>query len=204
MEYFNVIKGDGPLIAAAIHSGHMLRDEIKDKFYLNDSERLKEEDPFTDEFINFVPTRIIVNSSRFEFDLNRPEDKGVYLTPEDAWGLKIWKEIPSDKMVKDSLGLYKTFYEQMKIIFSEYVNRYNKIFVYDVHSYNHRRSGPEGTPDDPSKNPNFNIGTGNIDATYWRDLIDDFINDLQQFDFGFAKPDIRENIKFKGGYFSKW
>ena len=38
--------------------------------------------------------RIIVNRSRFEVDINRPRDKAVYITPEDAWGLHIWKNIP--------------------------------------------------------------------------------------------------------------
>ncbi|MDQ3019643.1 MAG: N-formylglutamate amidohydrolase [Bacteroidota bacterium] len=204
MEYFKIIKGDSPLIGAAIHCGHLVRNEIKDKFSISDDERLREEDPFTDKFIEFAPAKIIVNTSRFEFDLNRPEDKAVYLKPEDAWGLKIWNEIPSRNNIDDSLLSYKKFYEEIRTMIKDYVSRYKKIFIYDVHSYNHMRNGPDGAAGDPSKNPDVNIGTGNIDSIYWKDLINDFINDLKEFDFKGAKPDIRENIKFKGGYFSKW
>jgi len=204
MKYFSIKRGDQPVIAAAIHSGHMVRDEIKDKFCIEEDERYREEDPFTEKFIEFAPTQIIVNSSRFEFDLNRPEDKAVYLTPEDAWGLKIWKEDPSKEMIESSFGLYKKFYDDMTILISEYVNKHKKIFIYDVHSYNHRRKGPDATPDNPLENPDINIGTGNIDNFYWRDLIKDFINDLKEFDYEGNKTDIRENVKFKGGYFSKW
>ncbi len=204
MEYFKIIKGAGPVIATAIHSGHVVNSELRDKFYINEDVRFREEDPYTDKFIEFAPTRIIVNSSRFEFDLNRPENKAVYLTPDDAWGLQIWKDIPSKEIVEKSLGHYKEFYEEMKIILDEYVKSYKKIFVYDVHSYNHRRNGPDAPPEHQQLNPDINIGTGNIDRTYWRELIEEFITDLIKFDFRADKPDVRENVKFKGGYFSKW
>ena len=204
MEYYRIIKGNNPVIAAAIHSGHLVRDDIRDKFYIAEDERYREEDPFTDKFIEFAPTQIIVNSSRFEFDLNRPEDKAVYLTPEDAWGLKIWKEIPSQKVIESSFYHYKKFYEDIKFMINEYIKKFKKVFIYDVHSYNHRRGGPEASFDDPLKNPDINIGTGNIDNNYWRELIKDFMNDLKKFDFEGYKPDIGENIKFRGGYFSRW
>jgi len=204
MANFRIKKGDTPVIGAAIHSGHFVRDEIIDNFYLAEDERYREEDPFTDEFIEFAPTQIIVNTSRFEFDLNRPEDKAVYIAPEDAWGLTIWKEIPSKDVIKHSLRLYKKFYDNIKIMISEHVNNYKKVFIYDVHSYNHRRNGSDAPPDEPLKNPDINIGTGNIDNVYWRELIKDFMNDLAEFDFKSDKPDIRENVKFRGGYFSKW
>lgn len=204
MEYYRIIKGASPVIATAIHSGHFVNSELMDKFYVKDEGRFREEDPYTDKFIEFAPTRIIVNSSRFEFDLNRPENKAVYLTPADAWGLKIWRDTPAKEIIEKSLGHYKKFYNDMKIMLGDYVKHYKKIFVYDVHSYNHKRNGPDAPPENPQLNPDIIIGTGNIDSTYWRDLIDEFINDLTKFDFKGDKPDVRENVKFKGGYFSRW
>ena len=86
---------DFPLVATAIHSGHALDDKIEKISGLSDAERLPEEDPFTDLWTAVTGNRIIVHHSRFEVDLNRPREKAVYLEPEDAWGLNVWKTKPS-------------------------------------------------------------------------------------------------------------
>ncbi|MBK8983729.1 MAG: N-formylglutamate amidohydrolase [Ignavibacteria bacterium] len=202
--FFKIIKGNSPVIATAIHSGHHVRKEVSDKLLLTEDERLREEDPFTEKFIRFSPTQIIVNSSRFEFDLNRIEEKAIYLTPAEAWGFTVWRERPSEKIIERSLSHYRKFYAEVKTLLNEYVSRYGEIFIYDVHSYNYRRKGPENDADDPEKNPDINIGTGNIDNEYWKNLIKDFKDDLSSFDIEGHKLDVRQNIKFKGGHFSRW
>ncbi len=73
-----------------------------DLFALTDADMLREEDPFTGNWTSVAKNRIIVNRSRFEVDINRPRDKAVYITPEDAWGLHIWKNIPSQQIVDRS------------------------------------------------------------------------------------------------------
>ena len=82
---------EGPLVATAIHNGHLLRDEIEELTALSDVERLREEDPFTGDWTTIANVQIVMQNSRFEVDLNRPRDKAVYIDPEDAWGLKLWK-----------------------------------------------------------------------------------------------------------------
>jgi N-formylglutamate amidohydrolase len=203
-ENFKIIKENSPIIASAIHSGHHVRKEISEKLIITEEERLREEDPFTDKLIGYSPSQIIVNSSRFEFDLNRNEEKAIYLTREEAWGLNVWRERPSEEIIGRSLSHYRKFYSDIKTMLNEYVSRFGKIFVYDVHSYNYRRKGPGNDPDDPEKNPDINIGTGNIDNEYWKKLIEDFTNDLSCFDFEGQNLDVRQNIKFKGGHFSRW
>ncbi|MEO8666208.1 MAG: N-formylglutamate amidohydrolase, partial [Ignavibacteria bacterium] len=135
---------------------------------------------------------------------NRAEDKAVYLTPADSWGLNVWNVALAEEDISASVSLYKNFYETLKPVLKNYTDTYGKIFIYDIHTYNHMRNGPEGKPDDPLLNPDINIGTGNIDAGYWRNMINDFMNDLVKFDYKYYKPDVKENVKFKGGYFSKW
>ena len=70
---------------------------------LADDERLREEDPFTEIVIRDVPNRIVFHRSRFEIDLNRARDGAVYLTPEQAWGLKVWRQPPPSQIVEASL-----------------------------------------------------------------------------------------------------
>ncbi len=47
MEYkrWNLIEGNSPLIATAIHDGHTVRDELKSIMILRDEDQLREEDP---------------------------------------------------------------------------------------------------------------------------------------------------------------
>ena len=66
-----IIKGQGPLIAASLHDGHHIREEILKIMALSKEERLREEDPFTRIWTEVCDTRIIALQSRFEVDLNR-------------------------------------------------------------------------------------------------------------------------------------
>jgi N-formylglutamate deformylase len=67
----------GPIVAAAIHNGHATREEVEEHLALSSPERLREEDPFTDEWTHIAATQIIALRSRFEVDLNRPYCKFV-------------------------------------------------------------------------------------------------------------------------------
>jgi len=203
-ESYKIAMGMGPLVAAAIHDGHELRDEVGTITALSDDERLREEDPFTGGWTAVADTRIRGLRSRFEVDLNRPREKAVYLNPEDAWGLHVWSTSPPKSMVTESLRQYDAFYEEMRTVLSKLQNKYKRLVVFDLHTYNHRREGPDGPHADPKLNPEVNIGTGTLNRKYWSPVIDRFINDLGAFDFLGRQLDVRENVKFQGGNFSRW
>lgn len=196
--------GKGPLVAAAVHDGHKLRKEVADIMMLDDKSMLKEEDPFTRDWTIVGNTQIIGLNSRFQVDLNRPREKAVYINPEDAWGLNVWKSKPSQEIVSRSLAEYDAFYSEVHKIFKNLEKQFGKFVVYDLHTYGHRREGPDGPPADPEKNPEVNIGTGTMDRERWAPLVDRFISDLSKYKYGSRYLDVRENIKFKGGQFSRW
>jgi N-formylglutamate amidohydrolase len=196
--------GDGPLVAAAIHNGHELRDEVAAALLLDESSRLREEDPYTAAWTQVAPTRIVARRSRFEFDLNRPRESAVYRKPEDAWGLAVWKQPPPDDLVSRSLALYDGFYTETEAVLAAKQKRHGKCVVFDLHSYNHRRDGPDGRPADEAANPEVNIGTGTMSRERWAPLIERFIADLRAFDFEGRHLDVRENVKFRGGNLGRW
>ncbi|MFC1976054.1 N-formylglutamate amidohydrolase, partial [Chloroflexota bacterium] len=84
-------RGNGPLVAAAIHNRHAVRKGVSRLLALDEMNRLREEDPFTDHWVAIADTQIVGLGSRFEIDLNRPRKKAIYLTPEDVWGLHVWQ-----------------------------------------------------------------------------------------------------------------
>lgn len=195
---------DGSLIATAIHDGHEVRPDVAELLSLAESERLREEDPFTGALTAAGQTRIVARRSRFEVDLNRPREKAVYRRPADAWGLRVWRSEPGKRLVSASLAEYDAFYRHAHDTLSDAANRHGTFVVLDLHSYNHRRDGAASPPADPAWNPEINIGTGSMDRARWAPLVDRFIAELRQFDFCGRQLDVRENVKFKGGHFPRW
>ena len=125
--------GNSPLVATAIHDGHDTREEIAELLSLDESLRLREEDPFTGEWTAVAETQFVAFRSRFEVDLNRPREKAVYINPQDAWGLQVWKRRPSNDIVQRSLKEYDAFYREMENLFSDLVKKFNRFIVFDLH-----------------------------------------------------------------------
>ena len=201
---WRIVQGDGPLVGAAIHSGHCLRNDVAELMALADDERLREEDPFTDAWTAIAPNQVVALKSRFELDLNRPREKAVYASADDAWGLHVWKSEPPQALIEESLAIYDTFYRDVHRLLTGLVERHERVVVYDIHSYNHRRSGPDGVPADAELNPEVNVGTATMYRRRWVNVVDRFLADLHDFDFLGRKLDVRENVKFFGGAFPKW
>ena len=196
--------GHEPLVATAVHNGHAVRPEIASLLALSEQERLREEDPFTGEWAAVAETRVIGLRSRFEVDLNRPPEKAVYQTPADAWGLKVWKSPLPVEIASRSLAQHTAFFAEMHRLFTNMSRRFGKFVVFDLHSYNYRRQGPNLPPADWTQNPEVNIGTWTMKREQWTPVVDRFMADLQTFDFLGRHLDVRENVKFGGGYFAAW
>lgn len=201
--FYTIIPGSSALIATAIHDGHNVRTDLLERMKLGDEGRLREEDPFTGEMSKVTDNRVIVHTSRFEVDLNRARDKAVYRLPEDAWGLEVWKEEPTDEQVAASLQKYDTFTSSVFTLIDGLLKKHDRLVVYDLHSYNHRRDGADAEPADPEGNPEINIGTNYNNEKIFRPLIDTFTSEMSRQTFQGKPLDVRENIKFKGGDFSR-
>lgn len=202
-DFFTISGTDGPLIATAVHDGHAVRDELHPYLRLDAPGRLREEDPFTGGWAAVGDTCIVAHHSRFETDLNRPPEGAVYRRPEDAWGLHVYEDLPQQQAER-SLARYDQFYAAVRARLRRIQEQFGTFVVYDLHTYNHRRDGPTGPPADPDQNPEVNIGTGSLDRHRWGGVADRFMADLRAFDFNGRHLDVRENVKFKGGHFSRW
>jgi N-formylglutamate deformylase len=201
---WRLTEGPGPLVAVAIHDGHDLRPEVEQLISLSEQARLREEDPFTGKWTAVAQTRLIACRSRFEVDLNRPRERAVYVRPEDAWGLHVWRSEPPAALVAQSLAQYDAFYAEARRVLSEVARREGRFVLLDLHSYNHRRGGPGGAFDSQTKHPDVNIGTGTMHRARWAPVIDRVIAELRACDDLGRQLDVRENIKFLGGAFSRW
>ncbi len=197
-------EGDGPLMAVAIHAGHEVRGELLPLVAVDDTDRSREEDPYTDYWARVAPTWLVPTRSRFETDLNRDRDESIYLSPEMAWGLRVWTDEPEPPLISRSLQEYDAFYNELDRLLSRIAERFETFVVLDLHSYNHRRDGPFADPATPSDNPEVNVGTGSLDRRRCGRLVDRFIDDLREFDFLGRHLDVRENVKFRGRHLARW
>jgi N-formylglutamate amidohydrolase len=196
--------GSDLIVASAIHAGHELRKEIVPLVALDEGTRLREEDPFTERWLSIAGNQIDVAASRFEVDLNRPRELAVYVDPEAAWGLEVWTAPPAPDVIERSLATYDDFYRDLGTLCDEVAAAHGKFVVIDLHSYNHRRRGPDAPVDDPEANPEINIGTGSLDRDAWAEVVEAFAGALLAYPFDGGHLDVRENVRFKGGYMSRW
>lgn len=190
--------GEGPVVGTAIHNGHGARAEVAGLFALSDEARRREEDPYTEYLIRDIPNRAIVHKSRFEVDMNRARDQAVYLRPEQSWDLAVWKGEPDQKVVARSLAQHDAFYGAMEFMLSGLEQRHGAFVVLDVHSYNHRRAGPDAPPTDPEQAPEINIGTFSLPKDRWTHVLTPFMEALRSHDFQGRRLDVRLDVAFQG------
>ncbi|CCV15230.1 N-formylglutamate amidohydrolase [Mesorhizobium sp. STM 4661] len=190
--------GESPIVGTAIHSGTDVGKACRSLMCLSDSDRRREEDPFTERFIADFPTQIIVHRSRFQVDLNRARDAAVYRSPDQSWGLRVWREQPADDIVKESLSFHDAFYGELNRVLAGIEKRYGKFVLVDVHSYNHRRDGPKAMPTSRDVAPDINIGTSSMDRERWAPVVGAFIETLRGQRLNGEPIDVRENLSFQG------
>lgn len=193
-----------PFIGTALHDGHALRPEVARAIRLDAAERLREEDPSTVHFARLFATRAVGQRSRFEVDLNRPAGECVYDGPASAWGLEVWGQPLSAAVRRRSQAIHESFYRDVADLLDGIVQRHGAFVVYDLHSYNHRRNGPDAPPEPQAENPDINFGTENIDRSIWGPLLDGMTATLREQKVQGRPLDVRENVKFKGAWFPQW
>ena len=210
-----------PMLFLAIHNGHQMSEHTKEKIGISDTERMREEDPFTERFISDKENHIIQYTSRFEYDLNRHPSKAVYQRPDDCWGLNIYPETAlSDEEIKEALNQHNMFYQQLDTTIEKFLNRHDNILIWDIHSYNHKRGGVDAPFDSDDENPEIILGTNHYKymGEKWKPLVDRIENKIRNIELDYlASPplphnrslsqkhlDVRQNIKFPGGYLSQY
>lgn len=199
---FHFANQQSPILATAIHNGHLIPDALMKYTKIVAEERYREEDPFTGTIAQLFENHIILETSRFAIDLNRIREKSVYLKPEDAWGL----EVRNDELPQNlQLSLYHAYDSWYKVLDSQ-INRLLEIHpflvVFDVHSYNHRRGGAHAAPDSQKDNPDIILGRSNMPHEYHA-LVQKLADSLNGKMVRNISLDVRCDVKFPGGNFPR-
>ncbi len=201
----DIVTGVGPVMAFALHNGHQIRPSLEPHLKLSEMDQWREEDPETGVFANLGDHIFRNYVSRFEVDLNRSEDRSVYLTPEMSWGLDVWEDSLPESEVIRSKTLHKQFYDLVSGWIEDALRVHDTVLVLDIHSYNHRRDGPEGPAADIASNPDIDLGMTTLDHARFGDLADRFEAQLRAQPVCGREPDVRRNVRYPdGGHFPEW
>ena len=180
-----------PFIATAVHAGHQFRASLSPYFAISESERLQEEDPYTDHLITAMPITLVANDSRYEYDLNRPAKRAIYT---EAWGKELWQQPLPNSEVDISLSKHQAYYRVLHALVNTLETKFGGCLLFDVHSYNHQiRSYGYA--------PTFNIGTARVDTLRYRNVLNELKKQLSAKKLAGQAVDCAENIVFQGyGY----
>src|SRR5690606_22743165 len=110
---YNVNIADSPFWAFAVHDGHQVDSAVEQFILLDEKQRLREEDPYTASMAELPVNQLFVGTSRFQLDVNRKEEDAVYLRPEQAWGLEVWKDTLPSTILQQLYDEHKNFYQHI-------------------------------------------------------------------------------------------
>lgn len=192
-----------PVLALAIHNGHVLPEYLQPYSGISEDARYREEDPHTGSFSRLFPNRMIVETSRFAVDLNRAPQRAVYQKPEDAWGLQVRSKPLSESILQTLQQDYTEWYAVLKYEIDRMLAFHPFLVIFDLHSFNHRRGGPDAEPDAQADNPDIILGRNNMPEEYYPH-IEDLRFKLDGQNLWGNSLDVRCDIKFPGGHLSRW
>lgn len=198
---YHIRTTDSPLWSFAIHDGHQMSPLLLPYLNVDEQTRLREEDPFTATIGELSINQLVVGTSRFQLDVNRNVDDSVYLKPEQAWGLDVWREDLPQTYLDILYRQHRSFYQTIESHLERTIQKYGYFIVLDIHSYNCKRDGA-AEPINELRDPQINLGTTYIHPK-WRELTDLLVAFIQSQSLYDKEIDIRENIKFKGGNLSR-
>ncbi len=189
------IEDYAPHVCGAVHDGHQFRQSLWEDCLHTEYERWYEEDPCTKQMVQSHPIVISGCDSRFEYDLNRAPDTAIY---SDAWGKQLWKKPLSDFEKYLSLEKHSNFYKVVHALLEKLQEKYQKVLVFDMHSYNWKRWDREV--------PTWNLGTKNIDNHRFGRMATEWSKKLGTIALPYGLPQSSLiNDTFQGnGYFLKY
>ncbi|NZA27081.1 N-formylglutamate amidohydrolase [Luteimonas sp. SJ-92] len=202
--HWDLVLGDGPVLAVALHDGHAMRGSLRPHLAFDDAQLRRDEDPLTGLFTDVGDSRLCVRTSRFEVDLNRPRDKSLSTDPDDTWGLRIWRgPLPREELER-SLAIHDAFYAMVHALLERLLARWGCVLLLDIHSYNHRRDGAGAPPAPQQGNPDIELGVTTADRARWGGVIARLGETLRGSPVGGRVPDVRENVRYPtGGHFAE-
>lgn len=185
----------------ALHNGSRIRPQLLDTLAVSQEERFREEDPFTELFVQDFPIQLIARDSRFEYDLNWDIEKCIYPYENQKWGLKVWHRPLNREEITTTYSKFREFHALLDLVVDHLLKHYPLITLFDIHSFCYRREGESNWWEDSK--PEINLGTRFINRPYFTPLIETFLKGVSELTLGDHPLRVGENEIFPGGYLTR-
>jgi len=188
-------------LGVALHAGSRVRPDMLEIMEVTREERFREEDPYTDRFVQDCPMQIIALDSRFEYDLNREMERAIYPFHAKKWGLQVWKRPLTEDEKEQTYRKYREFHTLLDMVI-EHILEYNRIAIlFDIHSFCYqRRKRVEWWKDE---RPEINLGTRSINREHFAPFIDPLLDQLSRTRVDGHAIRVAENEIFPGGFLTR-
>lgn len=110
----------------------------------------------------------------------------------------MWRRPLSEAEVDASRDYHRRVYAELARTIDQLAEDFPAFVVLDVHSYNHRRDGPNAPPAPIDRAPDINIGTFSMPRERWAHLVDPYLAFLSEYDFAGRRLSVAENLAFQG------
>jgi N-formylglutamate amidohydrolase len=188
-------------LGVALHSGGRVREELVGVMAVTPEERFREEDPFTELFIQDFPLQLIGRDSRFEYDLNREPDRCIYAHNRKKWGLTVWNRELTQKEKELNLTRFREFHVILDMLVEYVTGIGTPAVLFDMHSFCYQRKKKMLWFEDAG--PEINLGTRFINREYFAPLVDRFLEGISGMMIDGYPVRVRENVLFPGGYLTR-
>jgi N-formylglutamate deformylase len=188
-------------IGVTLHAGINVRSGLLNVMEVSPGDRCREEDPYTDRFIEEFPLRIIARDSRFEYDLNWEMERSIYSAGEKKWGLTVWnRELTAEERAL-TFSKYREFHAILDLLVDEMVQQGAPVILFDMHAFCFQREGRICWFEDDK--PEINLGTRYVNRRLFSTLINVFLEGLSGKKIDNHPVRLGENELFSGGYLAR-
>lgn len=187
------VKAWQPLMGNVSHAGHRVREELLMKMSISEQERTQEEDVRVDLFAESLPVQIVALDSRYEYDVNRPRERAVYLKPLESWGKRVWEHPPTLDELHFSLAKYDDYHDTLEMVVQALQAAFGSVLVFDLHSYNHQRPAQKNRQ---AELPSFDLVLSAEDRAVHAGTIACLKEELQKVNTPQGPATVKENAVF--------
>ena len=188
-------------LGVALHSGDAVRAELSDVMAVSPYDRFRDEDPYTERFIEEFPLQIIACDSRFEYDLNWEQEQAIYASDEKKWGLQVWNRELTKGEKRITYSKFMEFHKILDIVVESMLEKDFPAVLFDIHSFCYQRERKIRWFDD--EKPEINLGTRFINRRFFSPLVDCFLEGISATRIDGHPVRVVENGLFPGGYLTR-
>ena len=175
-------RGASPVVGTAIHNGHHLRSDVEDRWRSTATSGCGKRIRSPNSSFATFPTASS-STAHVSRSISTARAKARSILGRNRPGAWTSGRSTGPTRLEISLDVHDAYYAMLDAYLRGIEEQYGAFVVLDIHSYNHRRDGPDAPAIAFETAPEINIGTFSMDRERWAQVVDPFMDELRAFEF---------------------